>query len=90
MESETSVYHVERDIPQQVVNGGDCGLFTILFAKAFGFQLGSTKITQHIIDSSMFRMKICKLLLCFKQDIPIVIHSEDIIDNSIEKVRLYN
>ena len=84
-------YMREDDVPQQIVEGGDCGLFTILFAEAFGFQLGYKNITQHNIDSTHFRMKICKLLLCFKQDIPIVIHSEDnIIDNSIPRVSLYN
>ena len=82
---------LEEDVPQQIIDGGDCGLFTILFAEAFGFQLGSTNITQHNIVSTHFRMKICKLLLCFKKDIPIIINTEDkVIDDSVVKVCLYN
>ena len=67
----------KKDIPQQISAAGDCAIFTILLAEALGFQTSLSSITQHIIDSAEFRMKPCKLLLSFKQDIPIVIQSDE-------------
>ena len=79
----------KKDIPQQIEAAGDCAIFTILFAEAFGFQSSLSSINQHIIDSTEFRMKLCKLILAFQQDIPIVIQSdedESVVENITEKV----
>ena len=70
--------HYKADtIPKQLSNGGDCGLFTILFVESLACYMTFSSISQTIITKSKFCQRLAKLLLTFKADFPIEVEDND-------------